>query len=107
MARDYACSHVLTTPILGSWPQTDYNVYVYHGNGTADEPGYEKTFREAGKAYRGMPSWDTTEEEWTGRPPVGTPTMGQELPAYVGQLVADVLDGKAAKYDLTIIKQAA
>jgi len=99
----YSCSHVMVTPIL-EWPQVDYDVYVYQGIGTGDEPGYKTTFENAGKKYRGMPSWDQTNEDWTGQPPVAAvPSIAPELPAFVGRLIADVLSGGAGKYDLTII----
>eukprot|EP00310_Coccolithus_braarudii_P010263 CAMPEP_0183378876 /NCGR_PEP_ID=MMETSP0164_2-20130417/125140_1 /TAXON_ID=221442 /ORGANISM="Coccolithus pelagicus ssp braarudi, Strain PLY182g" /LENGTH=456 /DNA_ID=CAMNT_0025556449 /DNA_START=9 /DNA_END=1380 /DNA_ORIENTATION=- len=103
MAAMYSCSHVMVTPIL-EWPQVDYDVYVYQGIGTGDEPGYKTTFENAGKKYRGMPSWDQTNEDWTGQPPVAAvPSIAPELPAFVGRLIADVLSGGAGKYDLTII----
>lgn len=106
MAKEYPCGHVLVAPIL-EWPQVDYNVYVFHANGTSSQAGYEKVFKDAGKAYKGMPSWDQTEEEWTGKPPQGKPTVGPELPAYIASLVKDVVAGKGSEYDLTVIHQGA
>jgi len=104
IASNYTCRHIMATPVL-EWPQTDYNVYVYHGNGTAKQAGYEKIVRAAGKAYRSNPSWDQTEEAWTGRPPAGKLfPVGEELPRFVGRLVANVLAGKAEQYDLTVLR---
>lgn len=111
MAGDaYTCRHVLTSPVL-QWPQTDYTVYVFQGNGTKDEPGYAKTFEAAGKAYRRVPSWDLVEEGWNGRPPakgaVPASAVDHGLPDFTAHIVADVLAGKSDKYDLTIIQQNA
>lgn len=104
MAKEYPCGHVLVAPIL-EWPQVDYNVYVFHANGTSSQDGYEKVFKEAGKAYKGMPSWDQTEEEWTSKPPQGKPTIGKELPAYIASLVQEVVAGRRSAYDITVIRQ--
>merc|ERR1711972_365694 len=67
-SSNYSCTHVLASPVL-QWPQTDYTVYVFQGNGTADEPGYAKAFASGGKTYKHMPSWDLVEETWQQRPP--------------------------------------
>lgn len=100
----YSCQHVLTSPLL-QWPQTDYTVYVFQGNGTADEPGYAKIFAAAGKAYKRMPSWDLAPEEWQQRPPSGDvispSTVDHSLPDFVAGIIADVLSGNATSYDLT------
>merc|ERR1712232_1229990 len=99
----YSCQHVLTSPIL-QWPQTDYTVYVFQGNGTADEPGYAKRFAASGKHYRRMPSWDLAAEKWHERPPQGhiTPELvDYSLPDFVAKIIADALAGRVAGYDLT------
>lgn len=101
----YPCQHVLTSPLL-QWPQTDYTVYVFQGNGTADEPGYAKVFAAKGKSYKHMPSWDLAPEEWRQRPPQGSISPAEidhSLPDFIAHMIADVLDGKVAGYDLTTI----
>lgn len=101
----YSCQHVLTSPLL-QWPQTDYTVYVFQGNGTADEPGYAKIFASAGKSYKRMPSWDLAEEAWQERPPqdpIPPSAVDHALPDFIAHIVADLLSGKTAGYDITPI----
>merc|ERR1712232_1240319 len=101
----YSCQHVLTSPIL-QWPQTDYTVYVFQGNGTADEPGYAKRFAASGKHYRRMPSWDLADSEWQQRPPqdpILPSAVDHALPKFIANIIADALTGKVEGYDLTTI----
>ena len=109
IATDYPCSHVLTSPIL-QWPQTDYTVYVFQGNGSTDEPGYSTLVKAAGKEYRHMPAWDLAEEHWDMRPPqagaIALSAIDTALPDFTARIVADVLAGRHAGYDLTLIDQS-
>eukprot|EP00931_Biecheleriopsis_adriatica_P119830 TRINITY_DN95017_c0_g1_i1.p1 TRINITY_DN95017_c0_g1~~TRINITY_DN95017_c0_g1_i1.p1 ORF type:complete len:701 (+),score=144.02 TRINITY_DN95017_c0_g1_i1:152-2104(+) len=109
MARSYACQHVLATPIL-QWPQSDYTVYVFQGNGTQDEPGYAKTFAASGKTYRHAPAWDLRLQGWQGRPPapgaVPAAALDSDLPDFIAKSIKDVLSGKTDGYDLTRIGPA-
>jgi len=53
-----------------------------------------------------MPAWDIPEGEWTTKPPTLPVAIAGELTNFAAKLIADVLAGQTAGYDLTFINQS-